>query len=171
MSVSPAGRDGFARDLVQAAICRVEVHEGESSHFEVTEEGYVVMSLVTHQHGVPCKGVLRGGPAWEIPQVGTEGVVLADGFSDDGFEGELWFLPFAKGPAGLAPGVVFVLGSTVEVRDAGGVAEALATKEDLDALADWISTTMVVATPAGNSTPGTTTSPPAAAGTSVLKGQ
>lgn len=63
------------------------------------------------------------------------------------------------------PGLVTITES--EVR-AGGTG-ALATKADLDALVEWIHNHMVVATPAGNSTPGTTTTPPAATGTTVLK--
>lgn len=60
---------------------------------------------------------------------------------------------------------------TVEIRTSGGTALPLATKADIDALAAWIDTTMVVVTPSGNSTPGSTTPPPAATGTIVLKAE
>lgn len=60
---------------------------------------------------------------------------------------------------------------TIEARSHGGTALALATKADLQALRDWIHTTMVVITPSGNSTAGTTTPPPSPAGTTVLKGE
>lgn len=63
---------------------------------------------------------------------------------------------------------------TIEIRSVGGAAAALATKADVDALASWIHTTMTVTTPgagAGPSTPGTTNAPPAAAGTTKLKGE
>lgn len=50
---------------------------------------------------------------------------------------------------------------------AGGT-EALATKADVDDLADWIHTVMVVN--ATGATAGTTTAPPSASGTSILKG-
>ncbi len=61
--------------------------------------------------------------------------------------------------------------STVEIRTLGGTAEKLPTWADFTALRTWIQNTMVIATPSGNSTPGTTTAPPTPAGTTVLKAQ
>lgn len=60
---------------------------------------------------------------------------------------------------------------TVEIRLHGGSAKQLVTMDDYNALKDWIHNTMIIATPSGNSTPGTTAAPPDATGTSVLKGQ
>jgi len=58
---------------------------------------------------------------------------------------------------------------TVEIRSRLGTAIPLATKADLDALADWIHTTMVVN--ATGATAGTTNDPPDADGTQVLKAE
>ena len=60
---------------------------------------------------------------------------------------------------------------TIQARSYGGTAVPLATLADLQALRDWIGSTMIIATPAGNSTPGTTVDPPTPAGTTVLKGE
>lgn len=58
---------------------------------------------------------------------------------------------------------------TFEVRSKAGVAVALATKADLDALATWIHTAMIVN--ATGATAGTTTPPPSATGTTKLRGE
>lgn len=60
---------------------------------------------------------------------------------------------------------------SVEIRLHGGVALSLALKSDYDGLADWIHSTMVIATPSGNSSPGTVNVPPEATGTTVLLAQ
>lgn len=71
--------------------------------------------------------------------------------------------------------VVLKVNGTVEIRSVGGVAQALVTKADHDALVSWIKNQMVIITPSGNSTPGTAPLPavqaPSATGTTVLKAQ
>ncbi len=57
----------------------------------------------------------------------------------------------------------------IEARSSAGVAVPLATKHDIDALATWIHTIMIVN--ATGAFAGTTTAPPSAAGTTKLKGE
>lgn len=60
---------------------------------------------------------------------------------------------------------------TIEARSAGGTAVSLATKADLQALVNYITSTMVITCPAGTSTPGATPAPPNPTGTTKLKGE
>ena len=62
-------------------------------------------------------------------------------------------------------------GGLIEARSKDGTAVALATKADLEELRAWIAAEMVIACPAGSSTPGTVDPPPTPAGTTVLKGE
>lgn len=58
---------------------------------------------------------------------------------------------------------------TIEARSKGGTAKRLATLDDLNALADWIHTEMIVN--ASGATAGTTTSPPSADGTQTFEAE
>jgi hypothetical protein len=126
---------------IHTMAARVEAWDGEPSHFEVNEEGDVIIHCKLHRGGTPVKANLgplcaaRGAGVWLIPDAGTE-VLLGSDHGD--FEGELYLLamhPTGQNPGGLAPGKVLVIGDAVEVRSFAGkaqgvVVEAHRTAED-----------------------------------------
>jgi len=111
---------------VHTMAARVEAWDGEPSHFEVNEEGDVIVHCKLHNGGTPVKANLgplcaaRGAGVWIIPDPGTE-VLLA---SDHGkIEAELYLIamhPTGNVPNGVAPGKVLVVGDVVEVRSFNG---------------------------------------------------
>jgi len=165
-------------------LARVELHDGEVAHFELTADELLV-DVVTIPSGIELRCRMPGtGGLWQIPAVGTEVYVgIPDGLVD------------------FVPGIVAVLGTPGEslsedvvvlavppgaqllIHDGnGGDAYPLATKDDVDQLAAYVdrqfdpttghvhvvsgaATTSMVE---GTASAGVTTVP-AAAGTSVLK--
>jgi hypothetical protein len=157
------------------------VLEGQS-HFEIVEGGADVLVDVELQPSqVRCTarlGGLGGGPGrgiWCIPPVGAEVVVLVP-------DGDLEAGPIIVGaessgqvPDGLDGTTIVIVpapGGKVLIHD-GDASEAqqLATLGDLNNLADYIASDMVIACPAGNSTPGVLSTPPLpdANGTQTLR--
>lgn len=67
--------------------------------------------------------------------------------------------------------VVATSSGKVQAKSIGGTAKAVAYHDELVALRDWIKNTMVIATPSGNSTPGTVNNPPTSDGTSVFEAE
>ncbi len=120
---------------------RVEVLKGQSSHFEVNEEGDLIVSCITLLHGVPIwanldtlAGGADGSGVWFIPDPGTE---VKIGFDHGDFEGEAYILmrgSAGKAPQGLTSGTVFILGANVQIRTPGGTATKLPTLADHNAL-------------------------------------
>lgn len=115
--------------LVHVGAARVEAWDGETEHHEVNEEGDVVVHCKMHSGGTPVKANLgpmagsRGAGVWLIPDAGTEVVVASD---NGNFEGELYLIamhPTGNVPAGLVPGKVLVIGTSVEVRTFDGTPE------------------------------------------------
>lgn len=161
------------REWVVAA--SVTVLDGQSSHFEVNDEGDVIVSCVTHLHAVPIwanldslAGGSDGSGVWHIPDPGTE---VKIGFDHGDFEGEAYILMRGSGgkaPQGLGPGIVFVLGSNVQIRTPVGTAAKLPTLADYNALKAYVNAQFssvgghTHATPSG---PTTTTTTVATAGT------
>lgn len=127
------------REWVVAA--SIAVLDGQSSHFDVNDEGDVIVSCVTHLHGVPIwanldslAGGSDGSGVWHIPDPGTEVMV---GFDHGDFEGEAHIVSRGSGgraPQGLGPGIVFVLGNNVQIRTPGGTATKLPTFDDVQQL-------------------------------------
>lgn len=133
-----ATRDLLAGEAgIMCLAATVQVHDGETQHWEVSDEGAMVVSVVTHQHAVPIDALLKGGGndgkgVWFIPSVGTE-VLIA--FENGDFEGDAYIVGiFGHSPAGLQPGTILVLGDNIEVRSVGGTARALAFKSDVEAV-------------------------------------
>lgn len=179
------------REWVVAA--RVEVLDGQSSHFEVNAEGDVIVSCVTLLHGVPIwanldtlAGGSDGSGVWFVPDPGTE---VKLGFDGGDFEGEAYILmrtSAGKAPQGLASGTVFILGSNVQIRTPGGTPHKLPTLADFNALKDYVNaqfsatgghthatpsgpTTTIVTVTAGSSSP--THAAPDPTGTTVLEAE
>ena len=139
-------KDVFGDDgKVWTVSARVEVLDGQTSHFEVNAEGDLIVSCVTLLHGVSIwanldtlAGGSDGSGVWHIPDPGTE---VSLQFDHGDFEGEAHIVARTSGgkaPAGLSAGKVFVLGTSVEVRSPGGVATKLPTLADFQALVDKI---------------------------------
>jgi len=183
-------RDMLRDDRVWVIGAVVALHEGESLHYAVNEDGDMQVTLLTHQHQVPITAILGGlGGAgrgvWFIPELGTEVLVH---FPDGDFQGDatvVGLMPTRSTPAGLVPGKVFVIGTEVQIRDAGAAA-AVAFKSDVQALRDYVDNQFssvnghvhavvagVTTTITTVATPGTTPTVPAPnpTGTTVLKAQ
>lgn len=133
-----ATRDMLAGEAgVMCFAATVQIHDGETQHWEVTDEGAMSVSVVTHQHAVPIDALLKGGGndgkgVWFIPSVGTE-VLIA--FENGDFEGDAYIVGvFGHSPAGLQPGTILVLGDNIEIRSVGGTAQPLAFKSDVEAV-------------------------------------
>jgi hypothetical protein len=100
---------------------RVEKHKNDSEHYEMTDEGHMVVSVITLRHGVPIKAILNGGGnnghgVWFIPPIGTEVVV---NFDDGQFEGDAYIVGIhGHAPSALEPGKVLIRGDVVNLCDA-----------------------------------------------------
>lgn len=173
-------------DRIHVVAAVVAVLVGETAHYYVNTEGDVVVSCLVHQAGTPIWANLsalvgaRGQGVWVIPDPGVE-VML--GFDHGDFEGEAYLLacfPSGRSPAGLAPGKVFVIGMSVEVRSSSGTAAAVATKADVQAVVDYLKKQFDSTsghTHSGNGAPpteattGSSGSAPSPTGTTVLKAE
>jgi uncharacterized protein involved in type VI secretion and phage assembly len=182
-------RDYFAPDITPCVGAVVAVHEGESTHWRVNDDGDLEVDVVTHQHAVPVTavmGALVGGAGkgvWMIPPLGTEVLVA---FMEGDYEGDacvVGVLPTGQTPSGLTEGRVLVIGTEVLVHDGNGGAVPLAKKADVDAVKAFLDRqfdpaaghthkAIIPAQPTnlveGTAVAGTSTCP-AAAGTTVLK--
>lgn len=167
-----ATRDLLKDERIPAVAAHVAVHDGESKHWELSDEGQMLVSVVTNNHGVEIWAILRGGGfdghgVWSIPAVGTE-VVL--GFDNGEFEGDVWVVGVhGKPPSGFDDTKTLVIDDAVEIRSVNGAAQVLATKADVDALANFVQTmTMPVSGATAGPTAGVV---PTATGTQVLKAE
>jgi hypothetical protein len=141
--MTAALKELLADERIWTIAARVAVHDGESLHYAVTDEGHVEISLITLRHAVPIRAILRGGAddgngLWSIPSVGTEVMVS---FDDGEFEGDAYAVSaHGEKPDGvpLDPDKVFLIGPTVEVRSVDGAAQSLAFQEKLNALEDKV---------------------------------
>jgi hypothetical protein len=106
-------RDMLADDRVWCVLGTVALHDGETGHYEVNDDGDLQVTVVSHQHGVPITAILGGafGSAagtWTVPAAGDEVLVC---FADGDFEGDAVVVAVTSSrsaPAGLAPGTVLV---------------------------------------------------------------
>jgi hypothetical protein len=106
-------RDMLADDRVWCVLGTVALHDGETEHYEVNEDGDIQVTVVAHQHGTPITAILGGAfgsaaGAWVIPAAGDEVLVC---FADGEFEGDAVVVAVTtsrSAPAGLAPGTVLV---------------------------------------------------------------
>lgn len=133
-----ATRDMLASEAgVMCFAATVQLHDGETEHWERSAEGAMTISVVTNQHAVPINAILKGGGNngqgfWFIPSIGTE-VLIA--FENGDFDGDAYIVGIhGHSPTGLQPGTLLVLGDNVEIRSVGGTARALAFKDELEAV-------------------------------------
>lgn len=169
----------------------VELHENETTHYFVNEEGDIVVSVVAH-NGMPAHANLgalvgsRGQGVWCIPELGTEVLIGTD---RGDVEGECYLIgAFGAPPEGLAPGKVLIIGLEIEARSANGTAVKLAKASELQAHIAWTraqfsasnghihvvagaATTTMTTVPAPAITPPSPSDAPTAPGTDVLKGE
>jgi len=132
-------RDLLRDERVPAVAAHVALHAGETSFWFVNDEGDIVISVVTNQHGVELHAnldVIAGGSGrgiYMLPALGDEVLV---GFDDGDFEGEVYVISRTTGgggaPEGLAPGKVVVVGLEVLVHSGDGVCEPLVRKSEFD---------------------------------------
>ena len=179
-----ATRDLLTDERLWCIAAVVALHEGETSRFDISEEGHLIVSVLTLQHSIPIWAILCGGDndrhgIWHIPSLGTE-VMLC--FSDGEFEGDAYIVSLhGKGPTNLVDDKVYVLGDEVQVRTPGGTAVSLAKQSSVDAIqqkldsfiAEYIAHVHTSAAPGSPTSPTVSTLTPVGAtqGTDVLKGQ
>jgi hypothetical protein len=152
-----AGEDGSGGDA--AAVVRV--FDGQSSHWDRATEGHLLVSVETIKHGIKIWAIMKGGGndgtgCWFIPSVGTE-VML--GFDRGEVEGDVWIESVnGKAPSALTDNLTLLIGGSIQARSAGGSAQAIATKADVQAVVDYLkkqfdpTTGHVHATPSGPTT-------------------
>ena len=179
-------RDHLRDERIAAVAAHVELHEGETVFWRVNDEGDIIISVVTNQHGIPMwvnLDVVAGGAGrgiYMLPAIGDEVLV---GFDDGDMEGEGYVIGRTTGgrgaPLGLAPGKVVVVGLEVLIHNGDGVCEPTVRLSEHQALCDKLDdhrhAYVDVGTPTLTSTPtldptGVTPDPmPTATGTPVLK--
>ena len=132
-------RDLVNDEKIVVCMARVALHDGETSHHYVTEEGHVAITVKTHKHGVPVDAVLPGGAdagtgPWWIPEIGTEVMIGFDGdFEDDAFVLNIYG---SKPPTQMAEGKLVMVGTEIHAIAPNGTAVALALKSDAQAIKD-----------------------------------
>ncbi len=166
---------------ISCALGTIERESGELQHWEVNDDGDLMVSVVLHQHAQPVwcvVGALAGGAGrgvWAIPPEGCEVLVAFDG----GVEGEgvvVGVLPSGDTPE-LALDQVLVIGAEVLVYNTlAAAAVPLATRADVEALAGHVDahTHPVAGITAGSASvvSGAPADPsPAPAGTTVLRAE
>lgn len=129
-------RDLLHEEAFATVAARVALHDNETTHWRLADEGHVLLDVRTLQHDVPVRAILRGGGndgtgAWFIPSLGTEVMLTCD----IDFEGDV-FVSSIHGlaPDGLAENLLLLLGQAIELRAADGTAEALAKQASVTAL-------------------------------------
>lgn len=139
-----ATRDMLKDERVWCIAARVELHDGDTQHYEINGEGQIIVSVRTLRHGVPIWAVLRGGDSegrgvWQIPSIGTEVIVE---FDDGMFEGDAYIVGTHGNPPAAAanPNLLLVLSPNVEIRSVNGTAKKLSLNEELAALTDKVNT-------------------------------
>ncbi len=105
-------------DKVWCLAARVEVHTGQSLHYEKTAEGAMMISVQTLRHDVEIWALLKGGAVgigmWFIPPVGTEVLIS---FDDGEFEGDAYIVGIhGHSPDDLTPDKILIIGETVNVQ-------------------------------------------------------
>jgi type VI secretion system (T6SS) baseplate-like injector VgrG len=113
-------------EMVPCVKATVALHEGETEHWAVNEDGDLQVTVKSHTFGSPITAVLgalvggNGKGVWTIPPIGTEVLVA---FPDGDFEGDAVLcavLSTGSVPDGLTDGNVIVVGDEVIVHDGNG---------------------------------------------------
>lgn len=186
-----ATRDLLRDERIWTMAARVAPHDGQTDHFEYTDEGHIMVSVRTLRHDIPLWAIYRGGDdagtgVWYIPSLGSEVMLNFDGGE---FEGDAYIVAvIGEAPTGLVVDKVYVLGPEVQVRSVGGTAQSLAFQEKLNALEDKVNSLitkhnshthiLAIAAAAGAGGTGTAaitttteTAIDSSTGTSVIKGE
>ena len=135
----PAMKELMGDDRVWAMAARVALHDGETSHFDVSDEGHIMLSVRTLRHDAPVTALLKGGDdngagVWFVPAIGTEVII---NFDDGMYEGDAYVVAIVgekPGTLDVQPGVLYLVNDTIEARSVGGVAQSLAFQTKLNAL-------------------------------------
>lgn len=137
-------RKAVMDDRIHVCAAVVDLHDGETLHYFVNDEGDLVVSCRTLKNDIQVNANLgallgtNGRGVWYIPDVGTE-VMLA--FDNGDFEGEAYIIgsfPSGTTPENLAPGRIFIQGMEVVVRSPNGTANKLPTLEDLQGVVTYL---------------------------------
>jgi len=180
-------RDLVKDDQVFTFAARVTVDPKSGTHYQVNEEGYVIISCTTQSgHRLWANLSLdvdeSGRGVWKLPAVGTEVLI---GTHEGDFEGECYLIGKHARialPSDVDPSTVVLQGDQVVARSVGGTASALATLADLQAQVAYLRKqfdSITGHTHAGPGSPPTesavppagTSSVPTPAGTTVLQGE
>lgn len=138
----PNLKELLAPDEVWTVAARVAVHAGEKLHYHTNEEGDIVVSLLSLKHEVPINanlGALVSRPGvgiFQVPDVGVE-VLVAFDWGD--FGGEAYIVGYMTSGIApkdldgndLAPGIILVVASQVQVSGADKVTVTSAAEVDI----------------------------------------
>jgi hypothetical protein len=156
---------------------QVHVEDGKSTHWELTDEGNIIVSVLLYAGAIPVWAVLSDIGGLRIPVVGTEVLVAHYG----GIEGVAVIVgTLPKVTLAIAEEAAtkrLIIDDQVWIYDGMGTPVALALKSDVDAVKSW-GDAHVHADPATGwtSTPVIASTPtpdpvPTPAGSSIVKGQ
>jgi hypothetical protein len=155
----------LADEKIATLLAHVAVLEGETSHWHVTPEGHVAVTVKTHRHGVPVTAIMptsygsaRG--VWGIPDVGTE---VAIGFNGGDFEDDAYVLAIYghASPSLLESSRLVIVGDEVHVYDGSGATRPLAFRDEVVSVDSKYATHVhQIDTPLGMSAPPVSTALP-----------
>jgi hypothetical protein len=111
-------------ERIWCVAARVERHDGESSHYFITDEGHIAISCKSQVHGTPITALLSGGSDdasgyWKIPTEGTEVFI---GFDMGEYEGDAFIISVHGNapPSGINPSKTYLTGDNVILGEESG---------------------------------------------------
>lgn len=119
----PALKDLLGDEKLYCVSAIVAIHDGETSHWRVSDEGAVIVDVVSTQHSVPISTIMKGGGVWRIPPIGAEVVV---NFDHGEFEGDAYLIAVCDhAPIGVAEETILIVEANVKIRATNATIEAM----------------------------------------------
>lgn len=135
-------RDLAMDERVFLVLARVALHEGQTKHWYVTDEGHIAVRVLTHRHSAPIDAVLKSGDdngvgEWSIPAIGTEVLI---GFDDGDYESDAFVVAVYGNspPTQLAERKLVLVGDEIHAVAPNGTGVALALKSDVQSQTNYL---------------------------------